>query len=165
MRVPTDVVKSRQQTSAYGRISSYAALRQVVATEGVRGLYRGYGSTIFREIPFTCIQFPLYEYLKRQLGERTWWHAAGAGSIAGAVAACCTTPLDVIKTRIMLAKVSPTPGASTRIGPTLLHLVRHEGVGALLAGVVPRTLWIGLGGAVFLGTFDAAAGVLAPQLG
>ena len=65
----------------------------------------------------------------------------------------------------MLAKVSPTPGASTRIGPTLLHLVRHEGVGALLAGVVPRTLWIGLGGAVFLGTFDAAAGVLAPQLG
>ena len=165
VRVPTDVVKSRQQTSAYGRISSYAALRQVVATEGVRGLYRGYGSTIFREIPFTCIQFPLYEYLKRQLGERTWWHAAGAGSIAGAVAACCTTPLDVIKTRIMLAKVSPTPGASTRIGPTLLHLVRNEGVGALLAGVVPRTLWIGLGGAVFLGTFDAAAGVLAPQLG
>ena len=71
VRVPTDVVKSRQQTSAYGRISSYAALRQVVATEGVRGLYRGYGSTIFREIPFTCIQFPLYEYLKRQLGERT----------------------------------------------------------------------------------------------
>ena len=67
VRVPTDVVKSRQQTSAYGRISSYAALRQVVATEGVRGLYRGYGSTIFREIPFTCIQFPLYEYLKRQM--------------------------------------------------------------------------------------------------
>lgn len=167
VRVPTEVVKSRQQTSAYGRISSRAALRQVVATEGLRGLYRGYGSTIFREIPFTCIQFPLYEFLKHSMvaykREPTWWQAASAGSLAGSVAAALTTPFDVIKTRIMLAKVSPAPGASTSTIQTFMHIVRNEGGGALFAGVVPRTMWIGIGGAVFLGTFDAVAKIIEQQ--
>ena len=30
----------------------------------------------------------------------------------------------------------------------------NEGVGALFAGVVPRTLWISAGGAVFLGVYE-----------
>lgn len=33
------------------------------------------------------------------------WEAAACGSLAGAVAAAATTPLDVMKTRIMLSKV------------------------------------------------------------
>ncbi|WFD24609.1 S-adenosylmethionine transporter [Malassezia equina] len=163
IRVPTEVVKSRQQTSVYGRSSSAAALRQVIAEEGVRGLYRGYGSTIFREIPFTCIQFPLYEGLKHSMtgykSEPSWLQAAVSGSMAGAVAAALTTPLDVIKTRIMLAKAHGSAD-TPRILPTLYFILAQRGIKGLFAGVVPRTLWIGLGGAVFLGTFDGAAKVL-----
>lgn len=61
------------------------------------------------QLPFTSIQFPLYEGLK------TYWsrtrlggkrpspgEAAVCGSIAGAVASVLTTPLDVVKTRVML---------------------------------------------------------------
>ena len=62
-----------------------------------------------RQIPFTSIQFPLYEILKVQLrtrmdGQRQLYahEAAACGSIAGAVAAAATTPLDVLKTRVML---------------------------------------------------------------
>ncbi|PKI85553.1 Pet8p [Malassezia vespertilionis] len=159
VRVPTEVVKSRQQTSVYGRISSVTAFRNVVAGEGVAGLYRGFSGTILREIPFTCIQFPLYEYFKHTMttpGKRsTWWQAAGAGSIAGSIAAALTTPLDVIKTRIMLAKMGTSAAeVDTRICTTLRGIVHQGGLGALFAGIVPRTLWIGLGGAVFLGTFD-----------
>ncbi|WFD36745.1 S-adenosylmethionine transporter [Malassezia cuniculi] len=164
VRVPTDVVKSRQQTAAYGRISSLNALRTVVASEGVRGLYRGYASTILREIPFTCIQFPLYEWLKREFGRResteAWWHAPVAGSVAGSVAAACSTPLDVIKTRIMLAKTHADAGVEAvepRFFPILRSIVQQGGIKALFAGVVPRVTWIGIGGAVFLGTFDLAA--------
>lgn len=163
VRVPTEVVKSRQQTSAYGKSSSSAALRQVIADEGVRGLYRGYGSTIFREIPFTCIQFPLYEALKQKMAgyksEPTWLQAAVSGSMAGAVAAALTTPLDVIKTRIMLSKAHGDGGAP-RIFATLQSVLQQRGVRGLFAGIVPRTLWISLGGAVFLGTFDGVAKTL-----
>lgn len=60
VRVPTEVVKSRQQTSAYGRISSVTAFRQVVSGEGVAGLYRGFGGTILREVRITLTSDPLY---------------------------------------------------------------------------------------------------------
>jgi solute carrier family 25 S-adenosylmethionine transporter 26 len=141
IRVPTEVVKSRQQTSKYGSGNSFNAARRVLAEAGIRGFYQGFGSTIAREvrpsnsgnkslypvnslifflflsaklqIPFTCIQFPLYEYMKSTVALR-WRNlssvddlpasqAAICGSIAGGIAAAITTPLDVAKTRIMLS--------------------------------------------------------------
>ena len=35
-----------------------------------------------------------------------------------------------------------------------IGIYRDEGVGVLFAGVVPRTLWISAGGAVFLGAYE-----------
>ena len=63
-----------------------------------------------REIPFTMIQFPLYEAMKRWQAKRIGkpktnpFEAAVCGCISGGIAAGFTTPLDVLKTRIMLAK-------------------------------------------------------------
>jgi solute carrier family 25 S-adenosylmethionine transporter 26 len=42
----------------------------------------------------------------------------------------------------------------------LARIAQTEGAGALFSGVVPRTLWISAGGAVFLGVYEASAGVL-----
>lgn len=74
-----------------------------------RGFYAGLGVTCLRELPFAFIQFPLYESLKRLVtagnadGDKvTPRQAAACGSLAGAVAAALTTPLDVIKTQLML---------------------------------------------------------------
>jgi len=115
IRVPTEVVKQRTQALAHH--SSLSALKEVLAARNesvFRGLYRGFGITIMREIPFTMIQFPLYEAMKRWRAKRVGkpkvnaFEAALAGSIAGGIGAGLTTPLDVLKTRIMLAKtVSP----------------------------------------------------------
>ncbi|KIK69910.1 hypothetical protein GYMLUDRAFT_79941 [Collybiopsis luxurians FD-317 M1] len=147
IRVPTEVVKTRMQTSTYGSgRSSFAAARILWTTDGIKGFYKGFGVTVMREIPFTSLQFPLYEFLKLRLSEflgrkPLYAHeAAVCGSIAGGFAAAATTPLDVLKTRIMLDM--------------------REGAKALFAGVVPRTLWISAGGAVFLGVYEWVAGGL-----
>ncbi|KAF8624419.1 hypothetical protein AX15_005897 [Amanita polypyramis BW_CC] len=110
IRVPTEVIKTRMQTSTYGNTaqSSLAAFQLVLRTQGLYGLYQGFRITVMREIPFTSLQFPLYEFLKRRrsvrIGERPLYarEAAVCGSIAGGVAAALTTPLDVLKTRVML---------------------------------------------------------------
>lgn len=98
-------------------------------------LWRGYASLAGRNLPFTAMQFPMFERLK--LGIKEYRDARGlttgtivesglitafsAGS-AGAVAAVVTTPVDVLKTRIMLSAAeggdhtSEAPGKSGKSG-------------------------------------------------
>ena len=65
VRVPTEVIKQRYQANVYGASHSLMkSISSVVEHEGVKGLYKGYGITIMREIPFAFIQFPLYEAMK-----------------------------------------------------------------------------------------------------
>jgi solute carrier family 25 S-adenosylmethionine transporter 26 len=118
-----------------------------------------------KQLPFTSIQFPLYEGLKSLMslhlldGRRpSPTEAAVCGSFAGAVAAVSTTPLDVVKTRVMLearAAHSASPSVLS-FPPRLLGILRNEGPAALFSGWVPRTTAIALGGAVFLGIYDFA---------
>ncbi|XP_072797750.1 mitochondrial S-adenosylmethionine carrier protein isoform X5 [Vicugna pacos] len=109
-------------------------------------------------IPFSLVQFPLWESLKalwswRQDHVVDSWQSAVCGAFAGGFAAAVTTPLDVAKTRIMLAKA----GSSTASGNVLsaLHGVwRTQGLSGLFAGVLPRMAAISLGGFIFLGAYD-----------
>ncbi|KAJ8953589.1 hypothetical protein NQ318_003012 [Aromia moschata] len=110
VRVPMEVVKQRRQTNTKN-ISSLKIAMTAYKYEGIRkGLYRGFGSTITREVPFSVIQFPILEYLKASYRRYfknniplESWEVAVCGSIAGGFSAAVTTPLDVVKTRIMLA--------------------------------------------------------------
>src|SRR5436305_14484053 len=71
IRVPTEVVKQRAQAMA--RHSSLSAFKEILNSQQesvFRGLYRGFGITIMREIPFTMIQFPMYEAMKRWQARR-----------------------------------------------------------------------------------------------
>ncbi|CAJ0867184.1 21846_t:CDS:2, partial [Entrophospora sp. SA101] len=123
--IPTEVIKQRMQTKQYH--STLFALRSIFQQEGIQGFYRGYLSTVFREIPFTCIQFPLYEYLKvftAQITNRSKiepWEASICGSIAGGVAAGLTTPLDVVKTRVMLSAKQKCPNSKNVLIKTFYH--------------------------------------------
>ncbi|KAG2352136.1 mitochondrial carrier domain-containing protein [Suillus spraguei] len=127
IRVPTEVIKTGTQTSMYGAsASSFKAATLVLEHDGIRGFYRGFWTTIMREIPFTSLQFPLYEFLKHRLSiyldrKPLYAHeAAVCGSIAGGTAAALTTPLDVLKTRVMLDLRDP----SKQQVPSLLMRVR-----------------------------------------
>ncbi|KAK6081344.1 mitochondrial s-adenosylmethionine transporter [Seiridium cupressi] len=171
IRVPTEVVKQRAQAGLHGGSSS-AALGAILGqykTVGFTGvwreLYRGWGITVMREVPFTVIQFPLWEALKawgrKRKGDGLEVSAAESalyGSISGAVAAGTTTPLDVLKTRIMLSK--------ERVGvfPLLRSILKTHGIRPFFAGIGPRVGWISAGGAIFLGSYQWAVNALQGNL-
>ncbi|KAG7229588.1 hypothetical protein INR49_012603 [Caranx melampygus] len=81
------------------------------------------------------------------------WQAAVCGAFAGAVAAFVTTPLDVAKTRIMLAKAGSTT-ASGNIPVVLYDVWKSRGLTGLFAGSIPRMTFISLGGFIFLGAYE-----------
>ncbi|TFY71980.1 hypothetical protein EVG20_g1030 [Dentipellis fragilis] len=191
IRVPTEVIKTRAQTSSYGALadSSLGAAKLLWKAEGIKGFYRGFGITVMREastilspvlrilpivtrkqIPFTSLQFPMYEFFKRRLslflyGKPASLHAYEAalcGSVAGGIAAAATTPLDVLKTRVMLDLRDTTHPSYPSPLARLRQIHGSEGVRALFAGVVPRTLWISAGGAVFLGVYEWTISIIRP---
>ncbi|KAI9565741.1 hypothetical protein GHT06_009533 [Daphnia sinensis] len=158
IRVPVEVVKQRRQAGFHS--SSVHIFRSILRSEGIAGLYRGYTTTVLREIPFSFIQFPLWEGMKSFWSERQGrpvspWQSSICGALSGGIAAAVTTPLDVAKTRIMLAD-----SASIEAGGKLVLVLRSiyfaQGIKGLFAGIVPRVLWISIGGAIFLGVYDKA---------
>ena len=40
-------------------------MQSILKTEGVRGMFAGYGSFIIRDLPFDAIEFVAYEQLKK----------------------------------------------------------------------------------------------------
>lgn len=165
IRVPVEVIKQRSQTLPH--LTSGTIVKNTFKSEGIPGFYRGYLSTITREIPFSLIQFPLWEYFKFSWSK--WenkdvdpWQSSICGALAGGIAAALTTPLDVAKTRIMLAKHGSSL-ATGQIMSALKVIYKENGFSGLFAGIVPRVLWISIGGAMFLGIYDKVK-VLASQL-
>ncbi|XP_021737638.1 S-adenosylmethionine carrier 1, chloroplastic/mitochondrial-like [Chenopodium quinoa] len=160
VRVPTEVVKQRMQTGQFATAPN--AVRMIVSKEGFRGLYAGYGSFLLRDLPFDAIQFCIYEQIrigyklaaKRELNDP---ENALIGAFAGAITGAITTPLDVIKTRLMIQ------GSSQQykgIYDCVRTILREEGGHVFMKGIGPRVLWIGIGGSIFFGVLEKTKQVL-----
>ena len=62
------------------------------------------------------------------------------------------SPLHALtRSSIQNSKLEKMPSFAARF----TGIYRSEGIGALFAGVVPRTLWISAEGAVFLGVYES----------
>ena len=163
VRVPTEVVKTRMQTGEYKH--AFTALRTIMAKEGARGIFAGYGSFLLRDLPFDAIEFVAYEQLKKAYSKAVArdlnsGEISVIGASAGAVTGLVTTPLDVLKTRLMIQGAS---GQYKNVFDCASKIVAQEGAGALLRGWQPRVIWIGVGGSVFFTVLEASKKVFAPK--
>lgn len=163
-RVPYEVVKTRSQTNVSTKFSSLNLARDILAKEGLSGLYRGFVSTVARDVPFSALQYPIWEGLKRHHCKKyqqpvSVSQSAFYGCIAGVISAFATTPVDVAKTRIMLADKGEKLAGGNVI-EAMIAIWSEKGVRGLFAGVVPRVIWISSGAAIFLGTYEQAVRLL-----
>ncbi|KAG6042072.1 hypothetical protein E4U41_006193 [Claviceps citrina] len=180
---PAEVIKQNAQmlhgehgSSSRGaktaqRSTSLQALRLVAGKNDTpRRLFTGYTALVARNLPFTALQFPVFEQLRawawrRKLGRRqdqqdqnrgiaeTGLVAGGSAGLAGAVAAFLTTPSDVVKTRMMLMA-----GKADGVGSWAVAkmVYRERGFRGFFRGALFRSAWTAVGSSLFLGTYDAA---------
>ena len=164
VRVPTEVIKTRAQTG-----NKVQSLGGILRASGIAGLFVGYGSFLIRDLPFDAIEFSLYEEAKiayakwrgRTLGEVSRVEATALGAAAGGVTGFVTTPLDVIKTRLMTDTCTTNPLRGVLDCGT--RIVKEEGAKALFRGASPRVMWISLGGGAFFGVLESARKVFVPE--
>uniref|UniRef100_A0A8C5LP82 Mitochondrial glutamate carrier 1 n=1 Tax=Leptobrachium leishanense TaxID=445787 RepID=A0A8C5LP82_9ANUR len=139
-------------TSVAQRLSSIQIASELLRTEGVKGLYKGLGATLLRDVPFSVIYFPLFSNLNK-LGKSSpddrapFLHSFFAGCIAGSTAAVSVNPCDVIKTRLQ----SLNKGANEETYNGIIDCVRK--------------IWIKEGPSAFLKGSGCRALVMAPLFG
>ena len=128
--VPTEVLKTRLQlqgrynnpffNSGYNYRSTLHALRTIYRTEGLAEFFSGYKATIFRDLPFSALQFAFYE--QEQKFAKKWVGPGNdiglaleilTGASAGGIAGVLTCPMDVVKTRIQ-TELDPDVAAAAK---------------------------------------------------
>lgn len=100
--------------SGYNYKGTFDAARTIIRTEGVSELFSGYKATLYRDLPFSALQFMFYEQFQhwarewkdsRDIGVRLELLTGAAG---GGLAGVITCPLDVVKTRLQ-TQIDPVP--------------------------------------------------------
>lgn len=122
--VPSEVLKTRQQLqgrwnnphfkSGYNYRGTIDATRTIVRTEGAAALFHGYKATLYRDLPFSALQFMFWEQF--HAWARIYKNSRDVGvplelltgGLAGGLAGVITCPLDVVKTRLQ-TQISSSP--------------------------------------------------------
>ena len=157
VRNPLEVLKQQMQAGLHR--DTAAAIRHIWQTDGLQGFYAGYGATVSRDIPFDAIQFAVYEAARSSILAQqdskslSSAQTCACGCFAGTFSAGVTTPVDVVKTRMM---TSSGTEAQQSVLTVLYRIGVEEGVSALWRGAASRCLYNGAGGIVMFGTFEAA---------
>lgn len=127
------------------------------------GYYAGFWSFVWREVPFSAIQMPVYELLRSwSLGSRRKDHElsflqnARNGAISGVAGKSClrgaffTNPIDVIKTQMMTSREAH----SASMVKTGLQIWNVEGLEGFMKGVFLRMSHIAFGSILFFCSYE-----------
>jgi solute carrier family 25 S-adenosylmethionine transporter 26 len=139
--VPGEFVKQQLQMSHYDTMG--AAVQDVLAKDGILGFYAGYDGVCLRDIPYTVLELGLYDAFKGIFQKRNdkqrpldVWQEICAAGVAGGITAYITTPLDTIKTKLMVDSYD------AGFWDCLITTIDQYGVGAVFAGALARVAWI-----------------------
>ncbi|KAF5852310.1 hypothetical protein GGP41_007751 [Bipolaris sorokiniana] len=80
------------------------AIRDIYATAGVRGLFKGHSATLLRIFPYAGVKFLAYEQIRARViknkAQETPVRRFVSGSLAGMMSVFLTYPLEVIRVRL-----------------------------------------------------------------
>ncbi|KAJ2720249.1 hypothetical protein GGI07_004721 [Coemansia sp. Benny D115] len=165
---PLDTIKTRLQVETRGSVDAgkkkegggaLAALRRILAAEGISGLYAGLATNLANQIINGFVYFYAYSILRRfalrTVSRNGTTLSTGAelavGAVAGMANQLLTLPIGVIATRQQTAAA----GEQQRWTQTVADIVQKEGVRGLWAGFRPAMV-LCVNPAITYGVFEKA---------
>ncbi|WOL06298.1 mitochondrial carnitine/acylcarnitine carrier-like protein [Canna indica] len=167
---PFDTVKVKLQSqpaSLPGQPPRYSgamdAVRQTVAAEGPRGLYKGMGSPLATVAALNAVLFTVRGQMEALLRSQpgaplTVNQQVVCGAGAGAAVAILACPTELIKCRLQAQSALADSTASIKYGGPVdvaKHVVREAGLKGLFKGLVPTLAREVPGNAVMFGVYEA----------
>lgn len=144
LMTPFDVIKQRMQLKN-GNKSMMSTAAKIWAKEGFSAFYVSYPITLLMNVPFTAINFTVYDRISHILNSRhthdPLTHCI-SGGLAGATAAAVSTPFDVIKTLLQTRGVSTDERARNlnSVSEAAKYVYEKNGAKGFFRGVKPRIL-------------------------
>ncbi|PNY26989.1 Peroxisomal membrane protein PMP47A [Tolypocladium capitatum] len=159
---PLITLSTRAQVESKRAETRFAdAVANIIAREGVPGLYSGINSALFGISVTNFVYYYWYEWTRaffekaaRRAGRAnqklTTIESMLAGALAGSATVIITNPIWVVNTRVTTRKRSSVadveagvsrPSTPSTVG-TLMSLLKNEGPQALFAGVIPALVLV-----------------------
>lgn len=139
------------------------AVRRIAREDGVTALWKGNGTNVLRIAPYSAIGFFSFDRFFRIMSQDADPNLIAlrrviAGGMAGACAASCTYPLDLVRTRLTLqtGNVHKYDG----IWHALRSVVKAEGPLGLYKGLATTLVGIIPYNAINFATFDTIQGLV-----
>ncbi|XP_065134616.1 mitochondrial glutathione transporter SLC25A39 isoform X1 [Paramisgurnus dabryanus] len=163
---PLELVRTKMQSRRLPYSELVVCIRSAVAQDGCLSLWRGWGPTVLRDVPFSALYWFNYELVKAQLCEKyrapqtSFAISFTAGAISGTIAAILTLPFDVVKTRrqIQLGELEAREGVSVKKPSSTWNIMKNiwtdMGYRGLFAGFLPRVIKVAPACAVMISTYE-----------
>nr|XP_023028387.1 mitochondrial basic amino acids transporter-like [Leptinotarsa decemlineata] len=137
---PIELAKSRLQVSNNVGKGPIECLCKIFATEGLKGVFKGLGLTIGREVPSYSAYFFTYELLTRSDNDEpvSTGRMLMAGGFAGVASWLITYPVDLIKSRMQVDGITSKQYTSSY--DCFRKTVQSGGISCLFKGLAPTLI-------------------------
>ncbi|XP_056331500.1 probable mitochondrial glutathione transporter SLC25A40 [Danio aesculapii] len=162
---PLELIRTKMQSEKQSYREMNAVIRSALKNEGWRSLWRGWGPTLLRDVPFSAMYWFNYEKGKWWLckhyscSEPTVAITFTAGALSGSIASIITLPFDVVKTKrqvemgeLQTMKLSTQVSSSTY--SVMKRIVAENGLSGLFAGFMPRLIKVAPACAIMISTYE-----------
>ncbi|EKX47094.1 hypothetical protein GUITHDRAFT_137702 [Guillardia theta CCMP2712] len=149
--IPGELVRMRMMNNP-GLYASFLQGLPDLTKNGFGGMYRGFKVTMIRDVPYTALQFVLFENIRQWCmrqspddvtsyalddggdGSVTFLESLGVGIVSAIFASTFTIPLDVLKSNIM------TSSGSASLRKMSTTLIKNGGLSSMFKGFLPYTV-------------------------